>query len=694
MPSRRVILRQLMTSAGWAALAGLSLPAHLLAQAEARPKGRRIALLVGVNEYDNKTQIAALKYAVRDVEEFRKELELAGFDEIRMLVSGKSGTNEPTAENIRTALEELLGLKAPPGQPKARVTGEDLLVVGMAGHGMQPIGSVENYFLPANANTAVEVTANGNQIPRHPDTLLGLSQMLKTIGTSNIGKHLVLIDACRNRPEQTRNISAIPAAAVPLGGAVLLSCKPGQVAREDSQFDGGHGAFFCSVLRGLRGAAIDDRQEVTWDSLQTYVKRQTRDLVDDTVGEGAIQEPNHLTNSADIVVLLDRDTLKDLGRIAERPGTPPPPPPPPPGVKQLFQMDLTGLSPGQPPKGWTSPDAIGMREFSEDFVPRVLGPTARTQQTIQLPPLDFAGEFCLNMEILSARGGVLELQLSDPNDADPIRFLVDTQAVRRGWSGNTQVKLPNGTQVGRKTSWGRILVTLRYYQGQVQAFVDGRHLGSLPKQKFNLKNLTLLFNRAEGLGISRLVIETVVRNQPAAQPIQPVVLKPLKTGQIKEAVRDSYANLQWRGDFELVLPLNPVGPRRDPGYWTFLTLCGRQGAMDLPVAVSWDNGTYAARIRGEEASRNYKQPPASLTLRREGALLSLFVGSDLLLASRLDDDPQVGVYDELLVDHAVKTPLQALQLRPIRPQPNPQPAAQGAIVNPPPRKPAPARTNR
>jgi hypothetical protein len=79
---------------------------------EVTRKGRRMALLVGVNAYDRR-ETGELESAIRDIEGFREELEKAGFDEIRMLPSvkgkdngGRLPANEPTAANGPRALEE------------------------------------------------------------------------------------------------------------------------------------------------------------------------------------------------------------------------------------------------------------------------------------------------------------------------------------------------------------------------------------------------------------------------------------------------------------------------------------------------------------------------------------------------------------------------------------------------------------
>src|SRR4051812_46138994 len=74
------------------------------------PKGKKYALLVGVTRYDSKN-FTDLKYAGNDADEMEKVLKKAGFTTVRILTSergDKDGKDAPMAENIRTALKELL----------------------------------------------------------------------------------------------------------------------------------------------------------------------------------------------------------------------------------------------------------------------------------------------------------------------------------------------------------------------------------------------------------------------------------------------------------------------------------------------------------------------------------------------------------------------------------------------------------
>ena len=94
----------------------------------ARAAGKRYALLVGVREYDH-SDLAALKYTENDVEELALVLTDAGYAEVVVLTTTRGKTTaarKPTAKNIRAELKRL----------SDKVTKDDLLRVGLSGHGL------------------------------------------------------------------------------------------------------------------------------------------------------------------------------------------------------------------------------------------------------------------------------------------------------------------------------------------------------------------------------------------------------------------------------------------------------------------------------------------------------------------------------------------------------------------------------
>ncbi len=93
----------------------------------------------------------------------------------------------------------------------------------------------------------------------------------------NVGRKLVLVDACRDVPQDltrgARNTKGIEGRIVslPEDTAVFFSCRAGQLSFERSEV--GHGLFSFCVLEGLRGAAVQ-RGELSWSSLVAHVGRR------------------------------------------------------------------------------------------------------------------------------------------------------------------------------------------------------------------------------------------------------------------------------------------------------------------------------------------------------------------------------------------------------------------------------------
>src|SRR5215475_8430874 len=87
----------------------------------AAEKGKRYALVVGVNKYTNKA-FPPLEFAQNDADEIATVLKKAGF-EVNLL-STKPGGTAPTASNIRKAIGQLVT-----GRKEA-----DTVLIALAGH--------------------------------------------------------------------------------------------------------------------------------------------------------------------------------------------------------------------------------------------------------------------------------------------------------------------------------------------------------------------------------------------------------------------------------------------------------------------------------------------------------------------------------------------------------------------------------
>jgi formylglycine-generating enzyme required for sulfatase activity len=268
------------------ALAALLLPAWGQAA-----KGKKYALLVGVKDYRH-AGLRPLKYTENDVEDLAKILRArgAGFAKVHVLTNTRGardkGVSAPTAANIRAALEGLL---------RARGT-HDTVLVALSGHGVQlkvkdrrGETRTKGFFCPTDADLFDEVI---DEAKLGRTSLLSLDWLFARLKRSGAGVKLVLMDACRDELAGDKSpLDAETLPRPPRGTAALFSCSPGQKSHEIPKLR--HGVFFHFVLEGLRGRAkVED--EVTWDDLARYVKRQVNRESPKLIGGGGRQTPHEI----------------------------------------------------------------------------------------------------------------------------------------------------------------------------------------------------------------------------------------------------------------------------------------------------------------------------------------------------------------------------------------------------------------
>ena len=294
--SRRSLVRRLLPVLLLPVLAALLLPVW----GEAT-KGKKYALLVGVNSYEH-PKLPALKYAERDVQALAAVLEKAGY-EVTLLTGAAKARLRPTRANIEAQLKEMLGKKCRRG---------DTALAAFAGHGLQFAGKSDAFFCPADARPFAEETA----------TRVSLRSVYTEMDRSFAGVKLLLVDACRNDPASGRSIDVDTAPRPPRGIAALFSCSSGERAFETEKLGGGHGVFFHFVLQGLRGKAKNARGAVTWGGLVEYVTEQVSDEVPRVIRDGARQTPHLMADlkgkSPVLLALVDSGTGRVESRV-ERP---------------------------------------------------------------------------------------------------------------------------------------------------------------------------------------------------------------------------------------------------------------------------------------------------------------------------------------------------------------------------------------
>jgi uncharacterized caspase-like protein len=283
----------ILLSAGLLAL----LPAFNRAGAE-EPKGNKYAVMVGVSDYDH-PKLRKLSFAENDVVELGDTLRAGGFNVTRLSdgAGAKDPNLKPTRANIIRELDRVLNA----------CTKHDLVLVALSGHGMQPGGSKENFFCPADARV------------QDLSTLIGMSDLYDRLDRSAAKVKLILADACRDDPVEGKGITKVP--LPPEGVGVLLSCSPGEQAYESKKYS--HGVFYYFVLDALRNRkAMNDDGKITFGLLAEYVQRRVSRTTPELIGEGAKQSPNLVVNiSGESPVLLTPEVTSN--KIAANNPAPP-----------------------------------------------------------------------------------------------------------------------------------------------------------------------------------------------------------------------------------------------------------------------------------------------------------------------------------------------------------------------------------
>jgi len=266
------------------------------AEPSRKPPGKRLALVVGVKEYKH-AALDSLKYTENDAAELAAVLRAAGYRVTLMSDSEgeKNDARHPTRVNIDRELKAML----------KGIGRDDVVLVGLAGHGLQPDGTAESYFCPADANPSIDRgDGNGPATARFPETLISVRGLLKDLDDSGAGRRFLLVDACRNDPgARGRGVADLLGYTGETG--VLLSCSKGQRSFEPDALK--HGLFFYYVIQGFKGGAKDpETNEVTWDDLRKYVKRQVSRNVPKAIKEaGGVQTPQEFgTQTGEPFVLV------------------------------------------------------------------------------------------------------------------------------------------------------------------------------------------------------------------------------------------------------------------------------------------------------------------------------------------------------------------------------------------------------
>ncbi len=320
---------------------GISLQLALPLSLWAEPNTRRLeveevkagvvlwVLAIGVSQYEDPR--INLKYADNDALRIAQVLQTQQgvlFQEVRTrtLVN-----QQATREEILKSMREFLGQAAP----------KDVVLIFVAGHGLQDRQTGTYYFVPHNAN-AENLDYAGLPMPMFDEAV----KRLRT----QVDKLILWLDTCHagavTVASRGVNVGEDLAEALEQasGQYVLSASKAGEESLEDASYrlegeERAHGAFTFSLLRGLRGEKADTNQVVWLSGLFSHVSKEVPRL---TKGR---QHPYNQIQGTDLPIFVrDKSILSqplpalDLPPVAEN-------------VSPVSPA-LAGASPGKGSRKW------------------------------------------------------------------------------------------------------------------------------------------------------------------------------------------------------------------------------------------------------------------------------------------------------------------------------------------------------
>ncbi|MCV3765550.1 caspase family protein [Rhizobium sp. TRM95796] len=245
---------------------GLCLAVFLLATEGSAEAARRVALLIGNQNYERTTP---LRNPANDVELMRNTLTEAGFDDVMV------------AKDV-----DLAGMRKALRTFENKAEGAEVAVLYYSGHGMEMNG--ENYLIPIDA-----VLASDKDVE---DEALSLSRAERSLNGATRLK-LMILDACRNNPfldtmtrsAGTRAVSRGLARVEPqsVDTLVAYASRAGTVALDG---EGGNSPFAEALARYITQPGVDIRIALgqVRDAVMKATNRQQEPFVYGSLGGAQI----------------------------------------------------------------------------------------------------------------------------------------------------------------------------------------------------------------------------------------------------------------------------------------------------------------------------------------------------------------------------------------------------------------------
>jgi uncharacterized caspase-like protein len=261
-------------------------------------------LAIGVSQYaDSRLN---LQYADYDAQKIAQALQTQQGRLFREVYTQVLANERATREEILKAMSTFLG----------QASQEDVVVIFLAGHGLQDRQTGTYYFVPHDAQADNLVYA-GLPMPMFEEACKRIR--------ANVSKLVLWLDTCHAGAMSVaaRGVNAGEDLATALAQAegqyMLSASKAGEESYEEAQyrFEGeskGHGAFTYSLLRGLQGAASDSSGVVWVSDLFSHVSKEVPRL---TTGR---QHPHGQISGTNLpLFVVDAAGLQAVGQAAIAP---------------------------------------------------------------------------------------------------------------------------------------------------------------------------------------------------------------------------------------------------------------------------------------------------------------------------------------------------------------------------------------
>ena len=211
-----------------------------------------IAVLAGINQYDRRSGLNPLSYALNDTYQLASTLKKQGYDV--HILSNHQATKHHLLKTVRNTASLVADT-------------DGTFIFAFSGHGFagQDAANRRNNYL----------ATHGTVINQLHQSALSMQELVSTVRQSKVKRAALFIDACRDQPGLSGSRSINQQSFVQQnsqGLNILYSTKFSQISWESSKLS--RGVFSYFLQKGLAGAAKRSDGAISFDSLKYYVQRE------------------------------------------------------------------------------------------------------------------------------------------------------------------------------------------------------------------------------------------------------------------------------------------------------------------------------------------------------------------------------------------------------------------------------------